>query len=99
MDEVGKAIYFLNKGSVIVHATEGVFGLAARAFDYNACKLVWKIKKRPFDKKFIVIFSSIDEILEYASVDAMNKEKIYQTWPGHTTWILESTFNCPEFVK
>ena len=47
MEELDKAVHCLNKGFVIAHATEAIFGLAARALDYEACKRVWKIKNRP----------------------------------------------------
>ena len=98
-DELKRAVICLDSGSVIVHATEGIFGIAARALDLNACKLVWEIKNRPFEKKFIVIFSSIDKVLEYATIDNRNKERIQNTWPGHTTWVLDSRINCPNWLK
>ena len=43
-EELDKAANYLNDGRVIAHATEAIFGLAARALDYEACKRVWEIK-------------------------------------------------------
>ena len=88
--ELDKAVNYLNDGHVIAHATEAIFGLAARALDYEACKRVWKIKNRPFKKKFIIIFSSIDEVRKYSIINLKNEQKIEETWPGHTTWVLKS---------
>ncbi len=98
-EEIDRAIHCLNSGRVIAHATEAIFGLAARALDFNACRLVWEIKKRPSSKKFIVIFSSIDEVREYCFIDVKNEQKIQKTWPGHTTWVLKSTQICPIWLK
>ena len=99
MEELERAVRLLNEGYVIAHATEAVFGLAARALDYAACKRVWKIKKRPFNKKFIVIFSSIEEVRQYSTIDHKNEQKIIETWPGHTTWVLKSKESCPFWLK
>ena len=98
-EELDRAVHHLNDGHVIAHATEAIFGLAARAFDYGACKRVWEIKNRPFSKKFIVIFSSIDEVRKYSIIDINNEQKIQETWPGHTTWVLKSTQICPFWLK
>ena len=97
--ELDKAVNYLNDGHVIAHATEAIFGLAARALDYEACKRVWKIKNRPFKKKFIIIFSSIDEVRKYSIINPKNEQKIEETWPGHTTWVLKSTQICPFWLK
>ena len=67
--------------------------------DYEACKRVWKIKNRPFKKKFIIIFSSIDEVRKYSIINLKNEQKIQETWPGHTTWVLKSTQICPFWLK
>ena len=99
MEELDRAIHCLNDGCVIAHATEAIFGLAARALDYGACKRVWKIKNRPFSKKFIVIFSSIEEVKQYSIIARRNEQKILETWPGHTTWVLKSRENCPSWLK
>ncbi|TDJ69842.1 MAG: hypothetical protein E2O35_00765, partial [Proteobacteria bacterium] len=40
------AIRHLQHGNVIVHATEGVFGLGCRAYDQHACARVAALKGR-----------------------------------------------------
>ena len=79
MEELDRAVHCLNDGCVIAHATEAIFGLAARALDYGACKRVWKIKNRPFSKKFIVIFSSVEEVQQYSIITGRNEQKILET--------------------
>ena len=98
-DEVDKAIVSLDNGGVIIHATEAIFGFAAKARNYGACMRVWKIKNRPFNKKFIVIFPSVREVGSYATIEQKNQKKILETWPGHTTWVLKAKDTCPAWLK
>ncbi|MEC8147915.1 MAG: L-threonylcarbamoyladenylate synthase [Pseudomonadota bacterium] len=98
-DEVEKAVVSLENGEVIIHATEAIFGFAAKACSYDACMRVWKIKNRPFNKKFIVIFPSVREVGNYAIIEQKNQKKILETWPGHITWVLRAKDTCPDWLK
>ena len=84
---------------MIAHATEAIFGLAARGWTMKLVNEFGKLKTDLLKKKFIIIFSSIDEVRKYSIINLKNEQKIEETWPGHTTWVLKSTQICPFWLK
>ena len=83
------AVDVLNRGGVVCHACEGVWGLACDPFDESAVSRILEIKNRPIDKGLIVIGGDAVAFQpELSAVDSKQYETIRASWPGHTTWIL-----------
>ena len=83
------AVDVLNRGGVVCHACEGVWGLACDPFDESAVSRILEIKNRPIDKGLIVIGGDAAAFQpELSAVDSKQYETIRASWPGHTTWIL-----------
>lgn len=96
--EVDKAVKLLQRGGVVAHATEGVWGLACDPWNETAVSRILTIKKRSRDLGFIVIgtdFSAFQDELDVLTPDI--RQKVLASWPGHVTWILPST-RFPECV-
>ena len=64
---VAKAADMLKNGAVIAIPTETVYGLAANAFDEEACSNIFKAKGRPGDNPLIVHISNIEMLEDIVS--------------------------------
>ena len=80
---------YLKSGKVVIFPTETVYGIGASSLIPYACKNIYKIKNRPSDNPFIIHFSSIDEIEEYAHLTFEIISIIKKLSPGPISYILK----------
>lgn len=79
----------LRAGGIVLHATEGVWGLACDPFDAEAVRRLLDLKGRAPGKGLILIGASDESFApELAAVDQAQVETIRNSWPGPETWIL-----------
>lgn len=86
---IGLAVRVLRAGGIVLHATEGVWGLACDPFNRSAVARLLAIKHRPVGKGLILIgddAAAFDS--ELRLIDAPSRARIEATWPGAVTWIL-----------
>ncbi len=88
----------LAEGGVVAHATEAVFGLAASAFDAEACARVAHLKRRAASQQFIVVAHSLEQISTLVVLDTPLLAQILASWPGPNTWILPATDSAPGWL-
>ncbi len=86
------AVRALRAGGVVVHATEGVWGLACDPFCREAVAAVLAVKQRRPEKGLIVIGADATDFAPELSVlsDSARAE-ITASWPGSVTWLVAST--------
>lgn len=80
----------------MLHATEGVWGLACDPWNPAAVEKILRLKGRQADKGLIVIAASprcFDSQLN--QVDEAHREQILKSWPGPHTWILPDEIYPP----
>ncbi|MDE0223828.1 MAG: L-threonylcarbamoyladenylate synthase [Gammaproteobacteria bacterium] len=78
-------------GGVVVHALEGVWGLACDPFDERAVERVLRIKRRRHDKGLLVVASSASFFEEeLACLTAAARRTVIESWPGAETWVVET---------
>lgn len=92
------AVQRLRAGGVIVHATEGVFGLAARAFDRVACRSISRLKLRSAKKPFIVVAASFAQVKWLITASSGEFQAENAGWPGPETWILTASTAAPKWL-
>ena len=96
--EVAHAVKILQRGGVIAHATEGVWGLACDPWNESAVKRILTLKQRPIDQGFIVIGSALGTFQDELDMLAPEiRSKVIASWPGHVTWVLP-TRRYPDWV-
>ena len=88
----------LDESKVIAFPTETVMGLGVYYNDYNAYKLLNKIKGRPEDKPYTLMLGSVDEIDKYAYLSDRDNKIIKAFMPGAITVLLKSKSNVPGYV-
>jgi L-threonylcarbamoyladenylate synthase len=95
---IARAVRALEAGGIVLHATEGVWGLACDPFDESAVARLLLLKDRSVDKGLIVIgdcpacFEAELDILR-----AEHQAAIMETWPGAVTWIVPNV-QFPEWI-
>lgn len=86
-----QAVWRLRRGGLVLHATEGVWGLACDPFDPNAVDALLRLKGRGAHKGLIVVAA---EAADFApELDALapdQRTRVEATWPGPVTWIVPS---------
>jgi len=87
--QIINAAEVLQLGGVIAYPTEAVYGLGCDPQNETAIIKLLNIKKRSFKRGLILIASDIDQLAPYiAKLDNKQLDKINETWPGPTTWLL-----------
>lgn len=96
LKEVAKVI---KEGGVVVFPTETVYGIGVNAFDENAIKKIYDIKKRNYNKPISLLVSNIDMINEVAKdVTKLEYALINNFFPGPLTVILNKKGAIPDIV-
>ena len=83
------AVRVLRRGGVVLHATEGVWGLACDPFDPLAVAAILHLKGRSVDKGLIVIGADAETFsVELEGLDDEQTNELRASWPGPVTWVL-----------
>jgi L-threonylcarbamoyladenylate synthase len=89
-DNIKEAIEVLNKNELVAIPTETVYGLAANAYNDEAIKKIFELKKRPLYNPLIVHIKSADYLEEVAQNIPQNALVLAQKfWPGPLTLLLD----------
>tara|TARA_B100000579_G_C22824452_1_gene852360 strand:- start:1556 stop:2113 length:558 start_codon:yes stop_codon:yes gene_type:complete len=91
---------WLKEGKILIHPTEGVWGLGCDASNIGACKKISLLKKRSDSKNFILLAPSTSFALECsAELDASQIEFLESVWPGHVTVIVQANDSLSLSIK
>ena len=94
------AAEWLNHGKILIHPTEGVWGIGCDAFNQSAVEKVNILKQRDPSKNFILLAPSTQKALQYFQpLSKQQIEFVSNNWPGHTTIIYGSTDNGTKLFK
>ena len=87
---------WLAEGKILIHPTEGVWGIGCDALNKSSFQKVYDLKKRPRNKSFILLIKSFESIRNYlVKLDTNDLKYIEDVWPGHTTFCLLYTSPSP----
>ena len=95
---IRRAVLSLRQGGVVLHATEGVWGLACDPFDPFAVDHILQLKGRAVSKGLILI--GADAAAFEPELDQLNvadRSRVLDSWPGAVTWILPN-HRFPEWI-
>ena len=91
---------WLKEGKILIHPTEGVWGLGCNASNISACKKISNLKKRSDNKNFILLAPSISFALEFsAELEASQIKFLESVWPGHVTVIMQANDSISLSIK
>ena len=99
-NEPEEAVKWLECGKILLHPTEGIWGIGCDAFNLNAVQKINHLKQRESKKKFIILAPTISHGLQYFKPLTNSQiDFIDDVWPGHTTVIYESNDLLPTHLK
>ena len=74
------------EGKILIHPTEGIWGIGCDALNIESFLRIYNLKKRPKNKSFILLIDSIDTISKYINKLSVEELNFIDTvWPGPTT--------------
>ncbi len=98
--DVSESIDWLNDGKILVHPTEGVWGLGCNALDQKAFKKIYLLKKRDSQKSFILLASSYEAIKKYIiKLTDDDISFLRKSWPGPVTLLIKFNNDLPSHLK
>ena len=97
LENIKECAEFIKKGGIVGMPTETVYGLAANAFDVDACFKIFEYKGRPLTDPLIVHVSSIEMAKEIIIINKEIEELFNllskHFWPGPLTIVLPANLN------
>ncbi len=95
-----EASNWLKEGKILIHPTEGVWGLGCDASNINACEKISLLKQRSQIKNFILLAPSISFAIGCSEkIESSKIEFLESIWPGHVTVILRANSSISSSIK
>jgi tRNA threonylcarbamoyl adenosine modification protein (Sua5/YciO/YrdC/YwlC family) len=88
----------LRSGGVICYPTDTVYGIGCDIFNQKAVKKIFQIKKRPRNKPFSFMCSSLRNVSDYANVSNMAYRIMRKALPGPFTFVLPAAKIVPKIM-
>ena len=96
-ENIHKCAEYIKNGGIVGMPTETVYGLAANAFNVEACYKIFEYKGRPLTDPLIVHVSSIEMakkiIIINQEIEELFNLLIKNFWPGPLTIVLKANLN------
>ena len=96
-DNIHNCAEYLKKGGIVGMPTETVYGLAANAFDVDACFKIFEYKGRPLTDPLIVHVCSFEMVKKITIIDKEIEPLLNlltkHFWPGPLTIVLKANLN------
>jgi len=89
----------MRAGGVIAYPTESCYGLGCDPRNNQAIRTLLEIKQRHWNKGLIIIASSVEQLDRYIDCEQLNMNKVLQSWPGPTTWILPAADGVSHYLR
>ncbi|MFH0810316.1 MAG: L-threonylcarbamoyladenylate synthase [Pseudomonadota bacterium] len=95
---IATTVEILRQGGVVVYPTDTFYGIGCDIFNKKAMERVYRLKKRPKDKPFSFICSSLTDISHYAQVSNYAYKTMKRLLPGPYTFLLEGSRLVPKIM-
>ncbi|WPM05610.1 L-threonylcarbamoyladenylate synthase [Borreliella sinica] len=99
-NQIHKAAKLIKTGELVVFPTETVYGIGADAYNEDAVKMIFLVKKRPINNPLIVhvdTVKKIKELSEHIPKSALMLIKKFS--PGPLTYVLKKSPKISKFVS
>ncbi|MEA1964150.1 MAG: L-threonylcarbamoyladenylate synthase [Candidatus Aerophobetes bacterium] len=95
-DKIKEATKWIKRGKIAAFPTDTVYGLGVDAENKEAINKLYRLKKRPKNKPFVLFIIEKEEALRFAKTIPLSAQKlINEFWPGPLTLIFQANISCP----
>ena len=95
---ISMVIDVLKRGGVICYPTDTMYGVGCDIFNQKAVKRVYQLKKRPKQKPFSFMCSSLKNISKYGHVGNTAYRLMRKNLPGPYTFVLPGSKLVPKIM-
>ena len=89
----------IKQGGIVIFPTETVYGIGANAFDENAVKRLYDVKRRPLNKPISLLVSDMDMVNQVAKdITELEYKLMERFFPGPFTIIFKKRDIVPNIV-
>ena len=97
--QVRRAASTLAAGGIVAYTTESVYGLGCDPNNHKAVTQLFALKRRSYDKGFILIADSWDKLEPWTKpVPHHARLAALTSWPGAKTWVFPAADDVPHWV-
>ena len=95
---ISRVVATLKRGGVICYPTDTMYGVGCDIFNQKAVKRVYQLKKRPRNKPFSFMCSSLKNISQYGHVGNVAYRLMRKNLPGPYTLVLSGSKLVPKIM-
>jgi tRNA threonylcarbamoyl adenosine modification protein (Sua5/YciO/YrdC/YwlC family) len=95
---ISQVVATLKKGGLICYPTDTMYGIGCDIFNQKAVKRVYQVRKRPKQKPFSFMCSSLKNISQYAHVGNTAYRLMRKNLPGPYTLVLPGSKLVPKIM-
>ena len=98
--DLSHSIEWLKNEKILIHPTEGVWGIGCDAFCKSAVDQIYLLKKRDRSKPLIVLINSLESFQNFLHpLNEKQKAFVNSVWPGHVTLLFKYNDNLPNHLQ
>ena len=97
-EDIAKAVDTIKSGGIILYPTDTIWGVGCNATNLDAVKRIYKLKKRPLDKPFVLLVDSIEMLKDHVEKIHPRVETLLQYHERPLTIIYPSARGLPEEI-
>lgn len=95
---INQVVEALRHGAVICYPTDTVYGIGCDIFNQKAVKRVHQLKRRPNDKPFSFMCSSLKDVSTYCHISNSAYRLMKKNLPGPYTFVLATMKIVPKIM-
>lgn len=95
---IAQVVEALKHGAVICYPTDTVYGIGCDIFNQKAVKRVHQLKRRPNDKPFSFMCSSLKDVSTYCHISNAAYRLMKKNLPGPYTFVLTTMKIVPKIM-
>ena len=95
---IAQVVEALKHGAVICYPTDTVYGIGCDIFNQKAVKRVHQLKRRPNDKPFSFMCSSLKDVSSYCHISNAAYRLMKKNLPGPYTFVLTTMKIVPKIM-